>query len=127
MQKQTREREKLYTRQQPPGDPIPINVDPTEVRDEKPKDGEIRVAVQKLSNGRAGRASQMRVEDLKEWLRGIIQEENTGTEGSGDNWRLLVQLVQVIWEKGEIPTQMKWITIILIPKGKGGFCGIGLL
>ena len=69
----------------------------------------------------------MRAEDLKEWLHGIIQEENTGAEGTGDNWRLLVTLIQTIWEKGEIPTQMKWMIVILIPKGKGEFRGIGLL
>ena len=80
MARQTDKREKLYTRQQPAGEPIPINVEPTEVRDDKPGDDEIRAAVRKLSRGRAGGASKMRAEDLKEWLQGIIQEENTGTE-----------------------------------------------
>ena len=69
----------------------------------------------------------MRAEDLKEWHRGILREENSGEAGPGDNWRLLVHLIQSIWEKGELPTQLTWVIIILIPKGKGDFRGIGLL
>ena len=69
----------------------------------------------------------MRAEDIKDWHSGILMEENTGEAGPGDNWRLLVQLIQIIWERGEIPSQMKWVIVILIPKGKGDFRGIGLL
>ena len=68
----------------------------------------------------------MRAEDLKEWHRGILLEDHTGEVGQGDNWRYLVQLIQTIWEKGDIPTQMKWVIVILKPKGKGNFRGIGL-
>ena len=69
----------------------------------------------------------MRAEDIKDWHDGILREENTGEAGPGDNWRLLVNLIQTIWERGEIPSQMKWVIVILIPKGKGDFRGIGLL
>ena len=77
MEKQTVERETLYARQPSPGDPIPINVEPSYVRDDKPGDTKIRATVQKLSNGRAGGASKMRADDLKEWHRGIPLEEHT--------------------------------------------------
>ena len=50
-----------------------------------------------------------------------------GIEGTRDNWWLLVQLIQAIWETGEIPNQMKWVTAVLIPKAKGKFRDIGLL
>jgi hypothetical protein len=36
-------------------------------------------------------------------------------------------LIQTIWEWGEIPEQMSWMVIILLPKGGGNFQGIGLL
>ena len=49
-----REREELYTRYEPTGDTIPINVAPTEVKDDPPGDMEIHTVVQKLTNGRAG-------------------------------------------------------------------------
>ncbi|KAL7548851.1 hypothetical protein ACHAWF_012112, partial [Thalassiosira exigua] len=48
----------------------------------------------------------MRAEDIKAWLRGIEEEEDPeaqGKEGAGDRW------------------------LVLIPKGGGGYRGIGLL
>ena len=76
----------------------------------------------------------MWVEDLKDWFAGAEQEEaaeNEGEEGHkgrGDMWRLLVKLIQHIWNTGEIPRQMLRTVIVLIPKGTSGdFRGIGLL
>ena len=51
----------------------------------------------------------------------------TGVEGAGDRWRALVALVQAIWERGYVPEQMRWMVVVLIPKGGGNFRGIGLL
>ena len=62
----------------------------------------------------------MRAEDLKQWLVGIQQEEEMGTVGTGDSWRLLVQIIQSMWESGTIPTQLSWVPLVLIPKGKRG-------
>ena len=65
---------------------------------------------------------------MKEWLRGIIAEEKEdGVEGTGDNWRLFVKLIQTIWIEGTIPQQMSWMIVVLIPKGGGDYRGIGLL
>ena len=76
----------------------------------------------------------MRAEDLKEWLRGAEEEEKAekegieGYKGRGDRWRLLLRLVENIWESGEIPRQMLRMIVVLIPKGTSGdFRGIGLL
>lgn len=129
MAKQTAEREELYRKVIPPGDPIPINVDPYEVQDEVPGDMEIRAKVKDLRNGRAGGASKMRAEDIRGWLRGIEEEEDQkrGTEGAGNKWRLFVKLIQSIWRTGSIPRQMMWVIVVLIPKGGGDYRGIGLL
>ena len=54
METLTQEQIDLYTAAPPPGAPIPINVDPFDVNDEMPTDGEIREAVKSLPNGRAG-------------------------------------------------------------------------
>ncbi len=48
-------------------------------------------------------------------------------ESGGDNWGLFVQLVQATWTHGIIPRQLLWSIVVLIPKGGGDFCGIGLL
>ncbi len=68
---QTAERVELYTAVHPPGWSLPINTTPIPVPDDTPTDHEIREAVAKLRNGRTAGATGMRVEHLKEWLRGI--------------------------------------------------------
>ena len=46
----------------------------------------------------------------------MIEEEEKGTEGAGDNWHLFESLIQTIWTTGVIPRQMYWVIIVLIPK-----------
>ena len=55
------------------------------------------------------------------------KEEEESDVGLGDKWRIFVWLMQVIWEQGCMPEQMKWEIIILLPKGGGDYRGIGLL
>ncbi len=45
MDRQTAERVDLYTRRLSPGNPLPINIDPVEINDATPSNGELRVAV----------------------------------------------------------------------------------
>jgi hypothetical protein len=131
MVKQTAERVELYRQWDPPGDPLPINIDPIKVDDRMPSEGEIRVAVAGLCNGRAGGASGMRAEDVKAWLRSIKLEEDPevgpANTGAGENWRRFTLLVQAIWDHSEIPPHLLWVIIVLIPKGGGDYRGIGLL
>jgi len=114
----------------PPGAPIPINIDPSPIIDSAPTDSEIRDVVRTLKLGRAGGTSKIRAEDIRGWLRGAVEEEDpelTAAEGAGDNWRLFVTLIQTIWTEGEVPRQLHWVIVVLIPKGGGGYRGIGLL
>jgi hypothetical protein len=73
----------------------------------------------------------MRAEDVKAWLQGIKREEDPETGpaniGAGSHWRLFLSLVQAIWDHGDIPPQLLWVIVILIPKGGGDYRGIGLL
>jgi hypothetical protein len=39
----------------------------------------------------------------------------------------MVELVQHAFETGELPTELPWSVLVLIPKGSGGYRGIGLL
>ena len=90
MARQTKEREELYARREPPGDPVPSNVARPRLEDGAPSDEELRIVVKKLRNGRTGGASTMRAEDIKAWLAGIKREEEAakkgdeGQEGAGD-------------------------------------------
>ena len=127
MTRLTEERTALYARVPTPGGHFPIVADPFLVWDELPTDSKIRDGVRRLRNGRAAGAGGMRAEHLKEWLLGMVEEEEKGTEGAGDKWRLFKKLAQSIWEHGCIPEKMTWTVIILLPKGRGGHRGIGLL
>jgi hypothetical protein len=71
MERQTSERVDLYARRDLPGDPLPINVTPTEINDDVPSDGELRGVVGKLTNGRAAGASGMRAKHVKKWLHDV--------------------------------------------------------
>jgi hypothetical protein len=53
--------------------------------------------------------------------------ESQGNEGNGENWKLFVEMVQVVWTYGIIPRQLLWSTVVLIPKGREDYRGIGLL
>jgi hypothetical protein len=77
----------------------------------------------------------MKAEHLKGSLDAIQREEraareNPGRVGNtelGSKWWIFLELIQVIWDRGEIPEQMSWMVIVLLPKGGGDFRGIGLL
>ncbi len=112
----------------PPGWEMRINVTPTAVRDKPPTDQEIKGVVGQLRNGCAAGAMGMKAEHLMGWLCGIKHEESeNGVAEEGDCWRLFVRLMQAVWESGTVPTQMGWMIIVLLPKGGGNYCGIGLL
>jgi hypothetical protein len=72
----------------------------------------------------------MHAEHIREWLHGMQWEEDPeshGVDGAGDSWQLFVQLVQAAWAHSIIPRQLLWSIVVLIPKGGGDYCGIGLL
>ena len=80
----TAERVALYRRVPPPGENIPVQIEPFEVEDKVPDEGEIEWAVKRLRNNLSGGASQMRAEHLKGWLAAERREdtgETADTEG----------------------------------------------
>jgi hypothetical protein len=129
MDRQTAERIDLYRRCDSPGLPIHVGENLFDVQDDTPTDGKIRTAVSELSYGRSAGASQMRAEHLKDWLQGMREEEESegANTTSGDKWRALTKLVQMVWNEGRIPPQLGWVITVLVPKGSGGYRGIGLL
>ncbi len=68
------------------------------------------------------------MEHIKVWLANAVRkEEEEGGIGLGHKWRVFVKMMQAIWEHGSMPKQMRWEIIVLLPKGGGDYCGIGLL
>jgi hypothetical protein len=68
------------------------------------------------------RPTESYVELLVSWptaeqrRQGMAPRCATGV-GAGDNWRLLVRLVQAAWIHGTIPRQLLWSIVVLILKG----------
>ena len=113
----------LYTREVPPGAPIPVLVEPFSVSDETPSDEEIREAVRRLRRGKAPGPSGLRTDHLKKWLADAEDED----EPNSTLWDSLVALVQHVYETGELPSTIPWGIVVLLPKASGGYRGIGLL
>jgi hypothetical protein len=131
MARQMEDRVELYRRRDSSRDPLQINLQGPAIPDKMPSDHKIRDAARDLPSGRAGGASKMRAEDIKQWLRCITLEEDPekgpNNVGEGNNWRLLIGLIQVIWMQGKILQQSTWVIVVLLPKGDGDYPGIGIL
>ena len=84
----------------------------------------------------------MRAEDLKRWLaearRGEKEREAATRDGGErehgerrteyeDNWARVVELVQTVFRDGDLAEEATWQAVVLIPKGKGDYQGIGLV
>ena len=80
------ERVALYSRVPPPGDNIPVEIEPFEVEDKVTDEGEIEWAVKRLRKNRYWGTSLMRAEHLKGWLSAAQRGEKRETadkEGGG--------------------------------------------
>ena len=44
-----------------------------------------------------------------------------------EQWQNMVDITQFMWKHGDIPREIGWKTLVLIPKGKTDTRGIGLL
>jgi hypothetical protein len=136
MVKQMAKHVELYTSAPPMGTSLPFNLPYFKIPDGVPTNEEIRAVVLGLKNGRAAGATGMRAEHVKTWLSDIWHKEKVALENPGriadtgylgKKWRIFVKMIQAIWDREEIPMQMSWMVIVLLPKGGGNFQGIGLL
>jgi hypothetical protein len=125
LKKVTLEYKELYKDTTPPGDPINIEITPHAINDDIPTDDEIATAVRKLRNGKAPGHSGVRAEHLKALLHRAKKENATDEDRMG--WDQTCTLIQKIFENGDIPEEMTWTILVLIPKSSGGTRGIGLL
>ena len=84
----------------------------------------------------------MRAEDLKGFLAaakrdgternkrvkdgGVREEDATPTEAEG-HWGRVAEIVQTTFRDGDLAEEATWQAVVLIPKGKGDYRGIGLV
>ena len=110
----------LYTAIPPPGDPIEVMVSPFDIPDGTPTEDEIADAVGRLKRGKAPGPTGIRSDHLKDWLAAARREETPDST----NWDTLVELVQHVFDTGNLPEDMAWSTMVLLPKGGGGGFGV---
>ena len=117
------ERFALYRYVPPPGENIPVTIQPFLVYDSVTEEGGIEWAVKRLHNNRSRGPSRMRAEHIKRWLaaarraekeESIAEGENratatetgdpedTATQEGADNWTRSVELVQTAFREGEL-------------------------
>ena len=75
----------------------------------------------------AGRYTHLRVEYFKQWVREFYPGEDMKTFPRTERWMCLVDIVQHMWCKEDIPQELEWTILVLIPKGTTDTLGIGLL
>ena len=76
---------------------------------------------------KACRHTHLRAEHFKQWLREAYPGENSNTPPRIERRMILVDIVQNMWKTGEIPHELRWTFLVLLPKGTIDTRGIGLL
>ena len=84
----------------------------------------------------------MGVGDLKGWLAAAEggKERETNNKDGGDregewegqteaegHWGRVLEIIQTAFWDGELAEEVTWQAVVLIPKGKGDYRGIGLV
>ena len=121
----------------PQGETIPVQIEPFDVEDKVPEEGEIEWAVKRLRNNCSGGPSQMQAEHLKGWLaverRGETGEtadteggDQENTREGAENWARFVDVVQTAFRDGHLAEEATWQVVVLIPKGKKDYRGMAL-
>jgi hypothetical protein len=106
-------------------EPLNVQLPPYTVNDDIPNHHEVATAVRGLRNGKTPGTSGLRAEHLKELLRQAERDDATPAETQG--WEQVCNIIQQIFETGEIPEEMTWSILVLIRKTSGGTRGIGVL
>ena len=117
------DRSEIYRCQPPEGIQVPLLVQLFVINNDIAEKAEEDMVVQGLKFRRAGGPSGMRVEYLNRWIR----EANCKKYPERRRWELVVRLVQGMFGGGTAPEDIAWATMVVLPKGKGGYRGIGIV
>ena len=126
----------MYRQVPSPGEGIPIHVEKHTIDDSVPTADKVEAAVKKMRRNRAGGPSGIRAENIKGWLAAARRggkatekgEEKTAAEAEGEEmWEKVVELTQTAFREGRLAEEATWQAMVMVPKGKGEFRGIGLV
>ena len=113
---------KLYLKSLPPNR-LPILVAQFNIDDVVPEPDEIAGAIRRLRNKKSPGPTKIRAEHIKEWVKEAYREHHP-YQG---NWNRVVDLIQNCFRDQQVPTQLSWSTVVLLPKGNNDYRGIVLL
>ena len=108
----------------------------SEIDDSVPTEEKIAEAIKKLRRNRSGGPSRIRVEHPKGWLAAAKigemaeekgEEKTEAEEEGGELWGKVAKITQTAFREGKLAEEATWQTVVLIPKGKRSFKGIGLV
>jgi exonuclease III len=121
------EYETLYTAFDPPGEPIPIHITAAyDVNDSLPPEEEVVKAVLSLKLDKAAGATGLTAEHLRKWMKGALQEDPIPAMVAA--WKMIRELVDLIFKGEPIPKSFGFGVLVLIPKGvPDQYRGIALL
>ena len=138
------ERVELYSYVPSLGMNTPIYVEPYPVDKSVPTEDDIEWALKILHNHRSGGPSGMRAKHLKMWLAAARKAAKDKTEAGEEttegkeytestdttepaNWERVVDMVQTAFREGRLTEESMWQAVVLIPKGRKDYRGIGLV
>ena len=129
MEKVREDLQTLYQRKDPhlPGLPLATNVYPSMVNNEISSKAEVEIVIRRLRPHRVDGHTHLRVEHFKQWQREAYRGEQSNTPLQREHWAFLVDLVQNMERTGEIPQELGWTILVLIPKGTTNKREIGLV
>ena len=107
-----------------PDEKLQLEIRPFPIPDNIPDQDEITRALLTMKMGKSPGPSQIRVEDMRKWLK---MERDT-TNPQPEAWNNLVEIVQEAFRTGKIPEVLTNAILVLIQKNEvNQFRGIGLL
>ena len=63
----------------------------------------------------------------EEYQKGWHKEAKREKDPEERRWEPVDRLVKVMFRDGTIPEEISWKTMVLLPKGKGEYRGIGIV
>jgi hypothetical protein len=125
-EKTRNEYKSLFSVENPPGEPILVNLDPKpEICDDVPTEEEVKTAIRTMKQNKSPGASGIRVEHLRLWMEGAMHEERPIFV---KEWEKVLKLVKMAFTGVDIPSSFCNGILVLIPKTvPGEYRGIALL
>ena len=107
--------------------PLATHVDTFQVNNDAPSEAKVEASVRRLRHFKAGGNTHLHAEHLKKCLSKAYPGESFKTPPRTERWMCLTRIVQHMWRIAEIPQELGWTVLVLIPKGSTDTWVIGLL